>query len=171
MPGVSSPSSAMPSALALDSRTACRCAATEAELDSHFRLRRTVFVNEQALFVADDRDTRDSEPGTLHAVGLVDGIPCGAVRLYPLDPGAREWKGDRLAVLPGHRTNHLGAELVRYAVATAGRLGGHRMIAHVQLPNVRFFEHLGWEVEGEPLEFHGVEHQLMSIGLSPPEAA
>jgi putative N-acetyltransferase (TIGR04045 family) len=171
VPAVSYRSSAMASAIALGSRIACRRAATVAELDAHFRLRRTVFVDEQGLFAADDHDGRDSEPGTLHAIGLVDGTPCGAVRLYPLDLAAREWKGDRLAVLPGHRTNHLGAELVRYAVATSGRLGGQRMIAHVQLPNVRFFEHLGWEVEGDPVEFHGVEHQLMSLGLRPPEAA
>jgi hypothetical protein len=40
------------------------------------------------------------------------------------------------------------------------------MIAHVQLPNVRFFEHLGWRVEEDPAPFHDVMHQLMSIGLS-----
>jgi hypothetical protein len=40
------------------------------------------------------------------------------------------------------------------------------MIAHVQLANVRFFEHLGWRTEGAPAQFHGVAHQLMSIGLS-----
>ena len=56
---------------------------------------------------------------------------------------------------------------VRFAVATGGSLGGRRMIAHVQLANVRFFEHLGWRAEGDPGEFHGVEHQLMSIGLVP----
>jgi hypothetical protein len=32
---------------------------------------------------------------------------------------------------------------------------------------VRFFEHLGWRAEGSPAPFHGVEHQLMAIGLSP----
>lgn len=170
MHGVSYRSSAMASAIALDSQIACRCASTEAELDAHFRLRRTVFVDEQGLFVGDDRDGRDCQRGTLHAIGLVDERPCGAVRLYPLDAAARAWKGDRLAVLLGHRANHLGAELVRYAVATAGRLGGRRMVAHVQLPNVRFFEHLGWEAEGDPVDFHGVEHQLMSIGLGSPEA-
>jgi GNAT superfamily N-acetyltransferase len=95
----------------------------------------------------------------------VNGEPCGAVRLYPLEPDALEWKGDRLAVLPEHRAHHLGAELVRFAVVTAGWLGGRRMIAHVQLPNVRFFEHLGWRAEGKPTEFHGALHQLMSIGL------
>jgi putative N-acetyltransferase (TIGR04045 family) len=140
--------------------------ATGEELETHFELRRHVFVEEQGLFVIDDRDERDDESGTLHAIGLVGAEPCGAVRLYPLDSAALQWKGDRLAVLPEHRAHHLGARLVRFAIATAGSLGGRRMIAHVQLPNVRFFEHLGWRAEGDPCEFHGVEHQLMSIGLS-----
>ena len=80
---------------------------------------------------------------TVHVVGLVDGAVVGAVRLYPLDRHGL-WKGDRLAVLPEARVRHLGAELVRFAVATAGELGGQRMVAQVQVPNVRFFEHLGW---------------------------
>jgi hypothetical protein len=68
-------------------------------------------------------------------------------------------------VLPEFRTHHLGAELVRFAVSTAGQLGGRRMIAHVQLPNVRFFSYLGWQRQGGPVLFHGIAHQLMSIGL------
>ena len=143
----------------------CRAASSERELDAHFELRRAVFVSEQELFELDDRDLRDDDAATLHAVGLIDGEPCGAVRLYPLEPAWLQWKGDRLAVLPELRTHHLGAELVRFAVSTAGRLGGERMVAHVQLPNVRFFEHLGWEIEGGPAPFHGTDHQLMSIRL------
>jgi putative N-acetyltransferase (TIGR04045 family) len=140
-------------------------ASFEDELEAHFDLRRSVFVFEQELFESDDRDALDDEESTLHAVGLIDGEPCGAVRLYPLEPAWLQWKGDRLAVLPELRTHHLGAELVRFAVSTAGRLGGERMVAHVQLPNVRFFEHLGWEREGDPVPFHGTDHQLMSIRL------
>ena len=163
MPGASSRSTPATSvgADALE----CRVASSEEELDAHFELRRSVFVSEQELFSHDDRDERDDEPTTLHAIGLIDGEPCGAVRLYPLEPAWLEWKGDRLAVLPELRTHHLGAELVRFAVSTAGRLGGERMVAHVQLPNVRFFEHLGWEREGDPAPFHGTDHQLMSIRL------
>jgi putative N-acetyltransferase (TIGR04045 family) len=153
------------SSIALSAPIACRLATGNDELESHYELRRRVFVQEQCLFVLDDRDERDDKPGTLHAVGVVGDDPCGAVRLYPLDPATQQWKGDRLAVLPEHRANHLGAELVRFAVATAGRLGGQQMIAHVQLTNVRFFERLGWRAEGDPGELHGVEHQLMSIGL------
>jgi putative N-acetyltransferase (TIGR04045 family) len=144
---------------------ACRLTASDRELEVHFELRRAVFVHEQALFADDDRDRRDRDPATLHALGLVDGVASGAVRLYEIDPRARLWKGDRLAVLPEHRANHLGAELVRFAVLTAGCLHGKRMIAHVQLPNVRFFEHLGWRAEGDPAPFHGATHQLMSIPL------
>jgi putative N-acetyltransferase (TIGR04045 family) len=143
----------------------CRRALSDEELEAHFELRRTVFVSEQRLFELDDRDEHDDDPATQHAVGLIDGEPCGAVRLYPLERTWRQWKGDRLAVLPELRTHHLGAELVRFAVATAGGLGGERMVAHVQLPNVRFFVHLGWQVEGDPAPFHGIDHQLMSIGL------
>jgi putative N-acetyltransferase (TIGR04045 family) len=155
------------SARGLKGPIACHLATGEDELEAHFDLRRQVFVYEQGLFVADDRDERDDQPDTLHAIGLVAGEPCGAVRLYPVDPAGRLWKGDRLAVLPQYRAHRLGAQLVRFAVGTAGWLGGRRMIAHVQVPNVRFFEHLGWRREGAPGLFHGVDHQLMSVGLGP----
>jgi putative N-acetyltransferase (TIGR04045 family) len=141
----------------------CRAVADEAELAAHLELRRRVFVAEQGLFSEDDLDERDADPRTVHVVGLVGDEVCGAVRLYPLDD--RDWKGDRLAVARDRRTLHLGAALVRCAVRTAGELGGSRMLAHIQLPNVAFFELLGWTVSGLPAPFHGVEHQLMTIPL------
>jgi putative N-acetyltransferase (TIGR04045 family) len=146
------------------SATACRVAASRAELEAHFAVRRAIFVEAQALFAGDDRDGFDTSPGTLHAVGLVEGVVAGAVRLYALDD-AGVWKGDRLAVLPDARARHLGAALVRFAVATAGERGGHTMVAQIQLPNVRFFEHLGWQADGGAAEYHGVMHQPMAIAL------
>ena len=146
---------------------ACRVAYDRAELTAHFALRRQVFVVEQRIFEADDRDAHDDDPRTVHVVGMVGDELGGAVRLYPLDPSAELWKGDRLAVLPEHRACHLGARLVRFAVATAGERGGRRMIAQIQLANVRFFEHLGWRAEGAPAPFQGIDHQLMAIGLGP----
>jgi putative N-acetyltransferase (TIGR04045 family) len=148
-------------------RLDCRVAADPVELAEHFALRRRVFVLEQGIFDRDDRDSADDDARTLHVVGLVDGEVGGAVRLYPLDAAGDLWKGDRLAVLPAHRACHLGARLVRFAVATAGQRGGRRMIAHLQPGNVHFFERLGWLSEGAPAPFHGVEHQLMAIGLRP----
>jgi putative N-acetyltransferase (TIGR04045 family) len=150
----------------LATSTACRLAREPDELAAHYAVRRRVFVEDQALFAGSDEDERDRRPGTLHAVALYEGEVAGAVRLYPLDD-AGLWKGDRLAVLPHARVRHLGALLVRFAVATAGDRGGHTMVAQIQLPNVAFFEHLGWSADGPPAPYHGVMHQPMAIPLVP----
>jgi hypothetical protein len=55
---------------------------------------------------------------------------------------------------------------VRFAVRTAGERGGERMVAMIQLPNVRFFLGLGWSLDGDVVEFHGRAHQPMAIALS-----
>jgi putative N-acetyltransferase (TIGR04045 family) len=144
----------------------CRPAASARELDLHFAVRRAVFVAEQGLFADDDRDHHDDEAATLHVVAVGDGGIGGVVRLYPLAQ-AGMWKGDRLAVLPPFRHGLLGAELVRYAVDTAGALGGERMIAMIQLPNVGFFSELGWRPAGEVEPYHGVAHRPMEIQLAP----
>jgi putative N-acetyltransferase (TIGR04045 family) len=154
-------SSSAPAASAL----ACRLVEGAEELAAHHAVRHRVFVVDQRLFVGNDRDERDLAPETLHAVGVDDGVVVGAVRLYPLAAGF--WQGDRLAVLPAARVRHLGAELVRFAVATAGERGGHTMVARIQLPNVRFFEHLGWHADGPAAPYHGVMHQPMAIPLGP----
>ncbi|HEY7618704.1 MAG TPA: MSMEG_0567/Sll0786 family nitrogen starvation N-acetyltransferase [Solirubrobacteraceae bacterium] len=135
------------------------------QLAAHHAVRRAVFVDEQEMFAGDDRDERDAMRSTLHAIGSADGRVAGAVRLYPL--GGGDWKGDRLAVLSEARHGSLGAKLVRFAVATAGVRGGARMLAMIQLPNVAFFESLGWRRDGDVVGFHGRPHQPMAIALSP----
>ena len=149
----------------------CRSVQAAGELAAHLSIRRQVFVTEQGIFSSDDRDGRDDDPATVHVVGYVNGAPAGTVRLYPLrhEPGGQWlWQGDRLAVLPEYRRHHVGGPLVRYAVLTAGVLGGGRMIAHVQLANVVFFRYLGWALAGPPERYQGLPHQRMSIGLSGP---
>lgn len=157
-------------------RLECRPAASAAELAAHFRIRYQVFVREQGLFAAphdgpqgglagDDRDPRDDDPATIHVVGLVDGVICGTVRLYLLGSAPGQWKGDRLAVLAGHRRHGLGAPLVRFAVAEAGARDGREMEAFVQPANVTFFEWLGWQRAGGIVEYAGIGHQRMVIGL------
>jgi putative N-acetyltransferase (TIGR04045 family) len=141
----------------------CRPGRGAGELAEHHQIRRAVFVTEQELFAGDDLDDHDADPGTVHVLGFVGEVPAGTVRLYPL--GGRLWKGDRLAVLESHRRAAIGAVLVRFAVRTAGELGGERMVAQVQVPNVRFFTVLGWAPVGEPASYHGAPHQQMTIPL------
>jgi putative N-acetyltransferase (TIGR04045 family) len=149
------------------SRLACRLVESDEELAAHHAVRHQVFVVDQRLFVGNDRDERDLARDTLHVVGIDDGRVVGAVRLYPVY-GHALWQGDRLAVLPEARVRHLGALLVRFAVATAGERGGHTMVARIQIPNVRFFEQLGWHADGPPGPYHGVTHQPMAIPLGGP---
>jgi putative N-acetyltransferase (TIGR04045 family) len=144
---------------------ACALARDLAELEGHFAIRRQVFVEAQRIFEDDDRDVRDEDPATQHAVALARDEVVGAVRFYPLD-GDGLWKGDRLAVLPARRASQLGAMLVRFAVRTAGELGGRRMVAQIQVPNVHFFERLGWTFDGDAAPMFGVTHQPMTIDLS-----
>ena len=153
--------------------TVCRVADEWWLVTEHHRVREEVFVREQRLFGRSDRDGRDDDPATIKVVALHDAVVGGAVRLYALDAAARHWQGDRLAVLASHRRHGLGAPLVRFAVATAAGRGGEVMTAHIQVPNVRFFEHLGWCVDGPEELYVGVPHVPMAIDLqvSPREAA
>lgn len=144
---------------------ACRIADDALTIAEHHRIRREVFVREQALFQGTDRDDRDDARATIKVLGLRDDVPGGAVRLYPLDD-AGQWQGDRLAVLPGSRGHGLGGPLVRFAVATAARRGGRLMTAHIQPRNVAFFARLGWSVSGEEEIYVGVPHIPMAIELS-----
>jgi putative N-acetyltransferase (TIGR04045 family) len=170
------------SSSAVASTLTCRLVETADELAAHHAIRHQVFVLDQRLFTPDDRDERDLAADTLHVVGVdhdalpgandphavavARGVVVGAVRLYPLDDRGL-WQGDRLAVLPAARVRNLGALLVRFAVASAGERGGHTMVARIQLPNVRFFEHLGWHADGPAGRYHGVMHQPMAIPLGP----
>jgi putative N-acetyltransferase (TIGR04045 family) len=144
----------------------CHPARGHDELTAHFDVRRRVFVDEQRIFAGSDRDRHDDDPRTVHVVGLVDAVIGGAVRLFPLPGAGHRWQGDRLAVLAEHRAHGLGAPLVRYAVRTAGELGGSVMVAHIQLPNVAFFTRLGWRRDGDVEAYAGLPHQPMAIDLA-----
>jgi putative N-acetyltransferase (TIGR04045 family) len=141
----------------------CRLVAAADELAEHHHIRHAVFVAEQRMFADSDLDDRDRDGTALHVLGLVGAQPAGTVRLYPLGEG--RWQGDRLAVLPEFRTSGLGAPLVRFAVETAGGLGGRRMVAHIQPPNEPFFQHLGWTRRGGVEQYVGHPHLLMEIPL------
>lgn len=139
------------------------------DLAAHYAIRHRVFVNEQGVLIMTDVDDYDHVPGVVHALAAQGRDCAGAVRLYPLDDSGR-WKGDRLAVLRNHRATVIGAHLVRFATATARALGGTIMEASVQMPNVKFFQRLGWTCDGDPKTFFGLLHQpmLFDLATAPP---
>jgi putative N-acetyltransferase (TIGR04045 family) len=143
-----------------------RVAQSAEELALHHRIRHLVFVAEQGIFTTTDVDAHDGDDRTIRVIGTAGSVVAGAVRLYPLEPTGALWQGDRLAVLPAFRIHGLGKPLVRFAVATAARLGGREMQAHIQPSNVRFFERLGWERRGALEVYVGLPHQPMAIDLT-----
>jgi len=164
-------SSATASPSAERAALACRAVSTADERAAHFQIRHQVFVAEQGLFTrtgSGDRDRHDDDPAAVHVIGLADGVICGTVRLYPLPGVPGRWKGDRLAVLAGHRHEGLGPPLVRFAVATAAGRGGREMEAYIQPANVTFFRWLGWRPVGGLAGYAGIPHQRMLIDLAIP---
>jgi putative N-acetyltransferase (TIGR04045 family) len=144
----------------------CRPVRDAAGRTEHHRIRHAVFVDEQRVFPESDLDAHDARDDVVHVLARHDGRPAGTVRLYPIGPD--EWLGDRLAVLPDFRAAHVGAPLVRFAVATASARGGRLMRAHVQVANERFFHHLGWRATGPPETYVDRPHIPMAIELGMP---
>ena len=140
-------------------------ATQKADLAAHYAIRHDVFVNEQGVLMFTDVDEWDEEPGVVHVLAARGRRCAGSVRLYPLDGDGR-WKGDRLAVHKNHRTTVVGAQLVRFATAAAAARGGKVMEASVQLPNVKFFQRLGWTCDGDERAFYGMLHQPMLFDLT-----
>jgi putative N-acetyltransferase (TIGR04045 family) len=139
--------------------------ASAENLAVHFAIRHRVFVNEQGALVFTDVDHWDSYEQVIHVLAARGQSFAGTVRLYPLDSCGR-WRGDRLAVLKQHRSSLVGAHLVRFATAAAAALGGQLMEANIQLPNVTFFERLGWQCDGGVYTYLGLPHQPMVFDLS-----
>lgn len=137
-----------------------------ADISCHFAIRQRVFVEEQGVMVFTDVDAFDREDSTHHVVAARGTKMAGTVRLYPITESNGRWKGDRLAVLPSHRTTLVGMRLVRFAVATAAAAGGLEMEARVQTANTVFFERLGWLRDGDVSPYYGIPHQPMKIDLT-----
>lgn len=144
-----------------------RAASEPWELQGVSRLRHQVFVEEQRIFVGNDRDEIDNTAIPLVAIATLAAEPAdvvGTVRIHEPSPGI--WWGSRLAVAPAYRkVGRLGAELIRLAVSTANGFGCSEFHAHVQLQNVPLFRRLQWHRLDE-IDLHGVRHMHMLASLS-----
>lgn len=156
------------------------------EQKGYWKLRTSIFCNEQKLFEGNDRDEIDATAIPIIAsctcMGMNDQV-VGIVRIDERSPGV--WYGSRLGVSREYRTlshfhaYHLfennevvppftiavGASLIFKAVSTANALGCQRFLANVQHQNVAFFERLHWKSLGETLIL-GHLHHMMEADLS-----
>ncbi|WP_210530046.1 GNAT family N-acetyltransferase [Rubellimicrobium arenae] len=126
------------------------------DLETCQRLRRTVFIEEQA--VPEDLEVDGLDPDAIHLLAWGDGHPLGTARLLV--------KGDtgkigRVCVLPEARGLGLGAALIRAAVEELGALGLARAKLGSQTHAIPFYERLGFVAEGPVYDDAGIPHRDM----------
>ncbi|UCD84166.1 MAG: MSMEG_0568 family radical SAM protein [Deltaproteobacteria bacterium] len=143
-----------------EKEVACQIARTDDELDTCYRIRHQVFVEEQGIFKGSDRDEMDAE--AIHIIAKAGDVVQGTVRLNRKYDG--QWWGSRLAVIPKYR-GIAGRSLVRKAEETVREKKGKVLRAYIQENRVDFFKQLGWKDIGGPTQYCGLPHQLMEADL------
>lgn len=137
------------------------------DIRAYFRLRRSIFCEEQGLFSGDDLDKTDETAYPIIAVEhniLAGRRVVGIVRIYETE--SRLWYGGRLGVHRDYRrVGRIGKGLIQKAVTTANGWGCDRFLATVQLQNVRFFRRLHW-ASLQTIEICDRPHHLMEADLN-----
>jgi putative N-acetyltransferase (TIGR04045 family) len=151
----------------LATEVVARVATEPWELDGYYRVRRTIFAEEQRIFEHSDIDAHDDHATPIVATSQIAGMPdevVGVVRIYETTQGV--WYGGRLGVCAEYRRRGaVGAALIQTAVSTAHAWECERFFATVQAPNVRYFEHHHFRAL-ERIELCGRPHALMQADLS-----
>jgi ElaA protein len=130
------------------------------DLETCLALRRTVFIEEQGVPEALERDEYDAT--ALHLLATLDGQPVGTARmLLKGDTG----KIGRVCVLSEARGKGIGAALIRAAVEELRALGLRRAKLGSQVHAIPFYERLGFATEGPVYDDAGIPHRDMVKAL------
>ena len=131
------------------------------DLQACLRLRRTVFIEEQGVSEADERDEHDA--AAIHLVAMRGGVPVGTARLV-LQGG--EGKIGRVCVLSAARGQGIGAALVLFAVGLCRRAPGVATARlGAQTHATGFYARLGFEARGPVYVDAGIDHRDMILTL------
>jgi len=129
--------------------------------DACYALRHEVFVLEQGVPLAEERDALDAQATHLLATDAEQ--PVGAARIVFLDDTA---KIGRVCVLKPARGTGLGADLIEAAVSIARKTPGiTRAKLGSQLHAIGFYEKLGFQAFGPVYDDAGIDHRDMVLNL------
>jgi predicted GNAT family N-acyltransferase len=127
-----------------------RLAASAEDVRACLRLRWTVFVEEQGVRPSDELDLHDQRDA-IHALALLDGVPCGAGRLIFLEePGLA--KIQRMAVIDDSRGKGVGRALLQWLEEEARPRGASRFTLDAQVHARAFYEKAGYVPQGEQFD-------------------
>jgi predicted GNAT family N-acyltransferase len=133
----------------------------DTEVAAALVLREEVFVGEQGVSLAEERDGRDEE--ALHLVVVDDGVVVATCRL--LVEGTTVKLG-RMAVSRTRRGLGLARALITEAEARARALGAERIVLAAQLSAQALYDRAGYDAYGDVFLDAGIEHVMMSKTLS-----
>jgi predicted GNAT family N-acyltransferase len=123
-------------------------------------IRIRVFIEEQDCPPEEEWDTWDAT--SRHVLGTVDGEPVATARWRTVaDDETLVAKLERFAVLPAHRGQGYGRQLVRYVMRDAQQAGFDRFMLHAQAHLEDFYARFGFESVGEPFTEAGIPHVKM----------
>jgi predicted GNAT family N-acyltransferase len=148
-----------------------RVASTSTECDDVFALRHEVFVTEQGVPAALERDDHDDVAD--HFIAYDGDRPVGAGRLV-VEPAGFEGTDPgfgpvghlgRLAVRREGRGARLGVALVKAIEERARERGLAVMALSSQTYAIGFYEHLGYAMHGPEFDDAGIPHRWMTRRL------
>ena len=122
-----------------------RRAETPADIERCMRLRWTVFIEEQGVppsFETDSRDRTDA----VHALALLDGVPCGAGR-FVIDKDGTARIG-RMVVIDDVRRRGVGRAVLKFLETEARRRGATKFALSAQVRARGFYERAGYSAVG-----------------------
>ena len=133
---------------------------TPAELEGAFSLRIRVFVGEQGVPADIEVDEADTDPGTVHAVAVHNGVIIGTGRLLPDVDGKGPHIG-RMAVERDRRRDGIGGQVLNF-LEEQGRARGFRQVTlHAQEYVKSFYAGHGYREVGDIFEEAGIPHREM----------
>jgi len=134
----------------------CRRVATREEMDACFAIREKVFMDEQNVDPAIERDGLDDQ--CIHYIAEIGGEAVGTARARMLGDKV---KIERVAVSRTARGTGTGAALMRFLMADLGadaRAAGRHFFLSSQCQAIPFYERLGFAVCSEEYPDAGIPH-------------
>ncbi len=141
---------------------------TEGDLLQALAIREVVFIEEQHVAEALERDADDAR--AFHVLATAQKHAIGTGRMVEIqEPPPFElgtWgRVGRMAVLQSHRRSKVGTKLLAALEAEAKRRDYSGIILHAQLTALEFYRSLGYEPNGAVFEEAGIPHVEMKKKL------
>ena len=133
--------------------------ADDTELQTAFRIRAKVFVEEQ--HVPADEEYDEYETSSRHFLAYADGTPCGTARWRHTDKGI---KLERFAVLPDFRSRKVGSALVQAVLDDVQSQSAETekpVYLHAQVTAMPLYAKFGFWPVGEMFLECDIEHYKM----------